>query len=254
MYTELHLDVADGIATITLDRPDLRNAWTPEQTQDLTVALDAVASDDAVKVVVVTGSGGSFNVGGARAASGTSRDGPAPWERSRDAHRQQYLAAVDVIRRIHRMPKATIAVINGGCAGAGLALALASDFRIAASTARFNTAFFDHGIPGELGAIWFATRIVGPARALELFLLPERMGAIAMEDLGLVHRVVEPATLESAVGEIAARLAKAPEDALRLAKENIADAVQSGLDDYLARETERMLARTWNRPVPAHRI
>ncbi|MCD7052774.1 enoyl-CoA hydratase/isomerase family protein [Prescottella equi] len=250
MTTEIQRSDSDGVAVIRFNRPELGNAFTDSQISSLESALREIAADASVRVLVLTGNGRHFNVGGI----GPPDDyAPAEWERSPDAHRQQVDGAVRVIRHLHRMPKITIAAVNGGCAGAGLALALAADLRFAATRARFNTAFLDHGVPGELGAIWFATRLLGPARTREIFLMPGRIDAVAAERIGLVNRVIDTNDLLPQVLAIAERIAAARPESLRAMKANLNDALSAALDDYLERETDRMIAAAWTATTQSRR-
>lgn len=250
VFSEIHQSRNGSVAVLQLARPDLRNAFTTAQSAALQQALDDLTGDDAIKVIVLTGTGRYFNVGGSRAAAVSDT---SAWDRSMDSHRRQYLSAVQLIRQLHRTPKVTIAAVNGGCAGAGLALALAADLRYAASTARFNTAFLSNDNPGELGAIWFATRLVGTAKARELFLLPDKIDAEAAARLGLVNGTARADQLMSHVFGVAERIAAANPQAIRSMKANLNDASAPGFDDYLDRETERMLALQWSAPTTMRR-
>lgn len=250
MDPEIAISVTNGIAQLEFNRPDQGNAFTTEQVTALSDALDRVSADSEARILVLTGRGRHFNIGGV-AANGSSVT--AHWERSPDAHRAQVELAVHVIRRIHRMPMPTIAAINGGCAGAGLAIALAADLRFAARHARFNTAFADNSLPGELGAIWFADRILGAARTAELFLLPDKLDADTAQEIGLVNAVFEPDELLPQVYARARRLASVDPGALRAMKANLLDARSAPLDDYLDRETHRLIANAWTSVNPSRR-
>ncbi|MBS9376285.1 enoyl-CoA hydratase/isomerase family protein [Rhodococcus sp. B50] len=250
MTPEIRRTDADGVTLVQFNRPELGNAFTDSQVSNLESVLGDVAADESIRVLVLTGTGRHFNVGG---MPSSKNDTPAEWERSPDAHRRQMEGAVRVVRQLHRMPKITIAAVNGGCAGAGLALALATDLRFAATHARFNTAFLAHGIPGELGAIWFATRLLGPARAREVFLMPGKIDAETAERLGLVNGVFDPADFLPSVVAMAQGIAASRPESLRAMKANLNDALTASLDDYLDRETERMITTAWTVTAPSRR-
>ncbi|MBB4855747.1 2-(1,2-epoxy-1,2-dihydrophenyl)acetyl-CoA isomerase [Mycobacteroides chelonae] len=237
--------LSDGVAIVRFTRQDRKNAFTAEQVRALGQALDELALNDSARVLVITGEGGTFNVGGLRPNRQPTIPS-RPWEVSRAAHRSQLRAACEVVRTISRIPKVTIAAINGGCAGAGLALALAADLRYASAGAKFNTGFLAHGNPGELGAIWHSVRLLGRAATVELFALTEKFDADRALELGLVNRVFPDSELLTSVGEIARAIAKFEAGALRAMKANWMDALSASFDEYLERETERLLDLRWS--------
>lgn len=231
-------EVAGGVATITLNRPERRNALSRELSRALADAVEAAAGDEAVRAAVLTGAGGAFCVGadlagapGTRALTGTSADGD----------RTRLVAGTRAAVLLHEMPKPVVAAIPGACAGAGLSLVLACDLRYAADTAVLNTAFVDAALPGDLGMAWFLTRAVGPARARELLLLPGRMGADAAAAAGLVHGVVPADGLAAHAAGIAGRLAAKAPLAVADAKRDLLDAQALPLGDYLRSEADRMV-------------
>jgi 2-(1,2-epoxy-1,2-dihydrophenyl)acetyl-CoA isomerase len=139
------------------------------------------------------------------------------------------------------MPAVTIAAVNGPCAGAGFAWACACDVRIAARGARFNTAFLDVGVAGDMGGPWTLPRLVGAAKARELYFFPDKFDATEAERIGLVARVVEPDDLAATAHALAARLAAAAPLALRTLKANFVDAERLGFAGFVEVETERHL-------------
>jgi 2-(1,2-epoxy-1,2-dihydrophenyl)acetyl-CoA isomerase len=240
MTEDVVLDIEGPVARVVLNRPDLGNAVTPAQAEELCDALERLERDGAVRVLVLTGSGSTFNVGALdparhHAAVPASPDDPA----------RRYRAQIPLMQRVieilHESNMVSIAAVNGGCAGAGFALALAADLRYAAASARFNSAFLSAGLPGELGAIWFATTLLGASRARELFLLPAGCDAARLAELGLLNGVSEDGELLPRVAEIAGRLAAAPAGALTGMKANLLAAEHSSLADYLPFETDGML-------------
>jgi enoyl-CoA hydratase/carnithine racemase len=173
---------ADGVAVITLNRPDRRNAWTSDMEHAYLDCLEAATRDPAVRAIIVTGAGESFCPGldpeALRASSQGARYDHDPRPRT---------FAMSV-------PKPVVAAINGNCAGIGLMQALCCDVRILDARARLSTAFSRRGLPAEDGAAWLLTRTVGYARALELLLSGRVFDAQEALALGLVHEVVEPGT------------------------------------------------------------
>jgi 2-(1,2-epoxy-1,2-dihydrophenyl)acetyl-CoA isomerase len=137
------------------------------------------------------------------------------------------------------MPAVTIAAIQGGCAGAGLGWALGCDLRFASPSARFNTAFLDVGVAGDMGGPWSLPRVVGPARARELYFMPGKFDAEAALRIGLVSRVFPEDALHDEVRSIATRLAEAAPIALRTMKANFLDAERMTFRDYVLTESQR---------------
>lgn len=168
---------ADGVLTLTLNRPDRRNGWSEELENAYYERLTAAAADERVRAVVVTGAGSTFCPG-----ADITRLGGLGDEGARLPHRP-----VDVPRRF---PKPLIAAINGACAGVGLVQALFCHVRFAADTARFSTAFARRGLVAEYGIAWTLTRLVGSENALDLLLSARTFEAAEARELGLVSRVV----------------------------------------------------------------
>jgi 2-(1,2-epoxy-1,2-dihydrophenyl)acetyl-CoA isomerase len=232
------VDVADRVATVTLQRPDRRNAINTELVNSLLDHLAELAARPDVRVVVLTGAGRDFCVGGdvaSLAGNPPFVGAAAPMPPSNRPLRE----VMGVVELLHGMTKPTIASINGACAGAGLSFAAATDLRYASSSAVFATAFLRVGVPGDHGGIWSVTRAVGPGRARELFLLGERFSSDDALRFGLVHEVVAPADLTAHVRQVALRLAAAAPTALAAMKANLNDALTLPLAAYLDHETER---------------
>jgi 2-(1,2-epoxy-1,2-dihydrophenyl)acetyl-CoA isomerase len=227
--------VEERVAWITLCRPERRNALSPVMFDGLERALIDVESAADVGSVVLTGAGGAFCAGGdlKGMAEGDFGDGggvDAAVHRQRLWHRA-------TSARLYEMPKPVVASLPGAAAGAGLSLALACDLRIAAERAVLLTAFANVGFSGDFGGSYFLTQLVGPARALELYYLSERIDAREAEQLGLVNRVVPDEKLEAATRELASRLALGPGVAYRYMKENIRRACGgAGLQECLDAE------------------
>jgi 2-(1,2-epoxy-1,2-dihydrophenyl)acetyl-CoA isomerase len=230
--------VTAGVATVTLDDPGHLNAISPELTAQLNTALERVIADPAARVIVVQGEGKAFSVGANLAVPRSQR---VVRRTSWDEDRARLLAVARSGALLHFSPKPTIAVINGACAGAGLALDLGADLRLADQDAKFSTAFLSAGLSGDAGLIWFLTRLVGPGRARELCLLPEKFDGRYAERVGVVTRAVPAEVLAGTAGTWASRLSKAAPLAVRGMKQNLNAAAGSSLDTYLTAEAERLL-------------
>jgi 2-(1,2-epoxy-1,2-dihydrophenyl)acetyl-CoA isomerase len=234
--THLLARVEDRVATLTLNRPERRNAFSNEMLAGLARALEEAETAHDVGCVVVTGAGGAFSAGGdvkgmnerntAGASAGSDRS-EAPGLDAR-IHAQR-LSQRATSGRIYTMPKPVIAALPGAAAGAGFALALACDLRIAAENAVLLTSFARVGFSGDYGGTFFATQLVGAAKARELYYLSERVSAQEALRLGLVNQVVPASELEKTTRELALRLASGPTVAYRYMKENINRAA-SGAD------------------------
>src|SRR5215211_6118033 len=212
--------VEDGVAVVTLNRPERRNALSRALLDALADVLREVEADDEVGCVVLTGAGGAFCAGGDDLPFG------ALVERQRRNHHE-------TAGRLHRMPKPTIAALPGPAAGAGLSLALACDLRYAADGALLTTAFARVGLAGDYGGSWFLTQLVGPARARELYFFSDRLSAAEAKTLGLVNDVFAADALHAEVLLRARRLAEGPRLALRAMKDNLNRALTGTLEDAL---------------------
>lgn len=226
-------EIVDGVAVLTMNRPDRRNALSGPMLTAMGSVLAHVESDDNVGCLVLTGAGGAFCAGGdvkGMADAGASGGG----RRSVDAaiHRQR-LEQRATSGRLWRMPKPTIAAIDGPAAGAGLSLALACDMRYASDTAFFTTAFARVGFSGDFGGTWLISRLVGSAKAKELYYLSDRFSAQDAQAMGLVNAVYPARDLQEEVLALAARLAGGPRVAYRYMKENLNRAVSGDFEDCM---------------------
>ncbi len=207
-------DVQDGIATITLNRPDKLNALTFEIYAQLRDLMEGLRSDDAVKVVIVTGAGKAFCAGGdVHEIIGKLLD------RDMRAHLEFARMTGALIRNMRLLDKPIIAAVNGMAAGAGAVMALASDLRIAAKSARFAFLFTKVGLTGaDMGAAYLLPRIVGGGRATELLMFGDTIDAETAASYGLVNRVVNDHELPAAAREWAEGLKQGPALALAMTK------------------------------------
>jgi len=223
--------VVDRVAVLTLNRPQSRNAFSNEMLAGMALALDEADRASDVGCVVVTGAGGAFCAGG-DVKGMAARDEAA----KRSGERPSIDAAIHLQRmsqratagKIYEMPKPVIASLPGAAAGAGLAIALAADLRIAAADAFLLTAFARVGFSGDFGGTFFMSQLVGSAKARELYYLSDRVPAEEALRLGLVNWVVPSDQLEAETMKIATRLANGPTIAYRYMKENLNRAAMGG--------------------------
>ena len=226
--THLLASLSQGVLTLTLNRPEARNAMSGEMNAALAAMLASAETDPRVGCIVLTGAGGAFCAGGdvkgmaARAAVG------APALTIDEAIHLQRLNQRAVSGKLATLPKPTLAAIPGAAAGAGLAMALACDMRIMASKAIMTTAFAKVGFAGDYGGTYFLTQLVGPARARELYYLSDRISADQALAMGLTNWVCEADALAAQAQAIGARLAAGPRVAYRYLKENSNRAITSG--------------------------
>lgn len=234
-------DVQDGVATITLNRPESLNAMNPEMLSTMYLVAEKAIADAGVRCVVVTGAGRAFSAGGDVKAMAQSNiaerqggGGKSPVENLRQQE--------EVSRLLQEMPKPTIAAVNGVAAGAGLSVALAADLRIASDQARFTTAFAKVGFSGDFGGTWLLQRLLGPARAKELYFVSDIFDAKRALELGLVTKVVPHDTLMDEAIALARRLAEGPTLAYGRMKDNFTFGATNSFGDTLTREAQNMIA------------
>lgn len=229
-FETILFEAKDGIGTLTLNRPERLNAMTNGMVRETTEALREIARDASVRVLVLTGAGRGFCPGADlnHFTSGASQREEAIGERDFEA-----------ALLLHEMPQVTLAAINGACAGAGFGWACACDLRLAAESATLNSAFLRVASAGDMAGPWTLPRIVGAAKARELYFLPEKFPAAEALRIGLVSRVYPEATFRGEVAAIAQELANASPAALRGMKANFVDAEKLGLADYLRLESRR---------------
>ncbi|SFR90346.1 enoyl-CoA hydratase-related protein [Sphingomonas jatrophae] len=224
-------EVADGVATITLDRPDRLNALTEEMLEALLAALQAASTDGAVRCVVLAGAGRGFCAGYDLSGSG---DPDREWRADEAAAQMMLHAQVPML--LKRMPKPTIAAIRGPCAGSGMVLAAACDLRVASLSARFKLAFASAGRCGDPGGSYLLTQLVGPAQARALFLLDDKIDAERALAIGLVTQLVADEALDAEVAALAGRLAQGPTAAYAAMKRNLNAAETCAFEEAMASE------------------
>lgn len=221
----------NGVLTLTMNRPEARNAMSQELNSALQAALARAELDDDVRCIVLTGAGKGFCAGGDVKGMNARNSGDGEAVTIDAAIHRQRVNQRATAGKLYSIPKPTIAALPGAAAGAGLSLALACDMRIMASNAIMTTAFARVGFSGDYGGTFFLSQLVGTAKARQLYFLSERVSADEALQLGLTNWVCNADDLVSETKAIAARLASGPAVAYRYMKENLNRAISSG--DYL---------------------
>jgi 2-(1,2-epoxy-1,2-dihydrophenyl)acetyl-CoA isomerase len=219
-----HLD--KGLLTITMNRPDRRNALNPDMTRGLVEAARRAQDDPDVRAVLLKGAGGTFCVGGDVKSMAEGR-APMAFEAKTAVLRK----GMEVSRILHQMPKPVVAQLDGAAAGAGLSMALSCDLRVASESCKITTAFAKVGFSGDYGGTYFLTQLLGSARARELYLTSPVLTAKEAHAIGMVTRVVPDAEIDAAAHELAMSLAQGPSIALGFIKRNINNAEHLPLED-----------------------
>ena len=241
---ELLCDLTDGVATVTLNKPDKRNALGDILTPALRAILLTLEDDPRCGAIIITGAGKAFCAGGDVSGMGGGdgeRSTAAPKRTLEDGiktlvHKQETLTL-----RLVELAKPTIAALPGPAAGAGLSIALACDMRIMADSAFITTAFANIGLSGDYGGSWLLTQLVGPALAKELYMTARRVSAVECVALGIANRAVPFDELQAQANALAAQIANGPRTAIRYMKENINRALGADFKTCLAMEADRMV-------------
>jgi len=228
-------DVADGVATLTLNNPDERNTLTGAMVEEIVAAMDMIEADDSVGALVVTGAPPAFcagaNLGNLARADGSSLGN-----------------VYEGFLRIARSPLPTLAAVNGAAVGAGMNLALGCDVRIAARRARFDTRFLQIGLHPGGGHTWMMRRIVGPQATMAAVVFGEVLDGAEAERVGLVHRCVDDDALLAAAHEMAARAASAPRELAIVTKQTIRD--MADVADHPAAVARELEPQVWSTRQP----
>ncbi len=235
------LDLADGVATITLNRPDKLNAFNEAMHAELARTLDRIEADATVRALLLTGSGRAF-CAGQDLGDRVMGEGAAPPDLGETLDRLYN----PLVRRLHRLERPVIAAVNGVAAGAGANLALACDLVLAARSARFIQAFCKLGLVPDSGGTYVLPRLVGQARAMGLALLGEPLPAEQAAAWGLIWRVVDDERLQAEAVALARQLATQPTTGLGLIKRALNASAASTLDEQLdlERDLQREAGRT----------
>jgi 2-(1,2-epoxy-1,2-dihydrophenyl)acetyl-CoA isomerase len=223
--TDLMVAQDKAIVTLTLNRPERRNAMSPEMLAKLNETLARISEDQTVGAVILTGAGNGFCAGGDVKAMAEGNGLTGTPEQQVD----QLTREMEASRWLHEMPQPTIAMMRGAAAGAGLALALACDMRFVSDNAKFTTAFSRVGYCGDFGGSYFLTQLVGTAKARELYLTADLIDAGTALNLGMVNQVIPDLLLEGTTREVVSRIANGPRVANRYIKENMNAAEQGDI-------------------------
>ncbi|NSL43807.1 enoyl-CoA hydratase/isomerase family protein [Streptomyces sp. 8P21H-1] len=238
-------EVSDGLATITLNRPEAMNAMNTEAKVALREAARAAAADGSVRAVLLTAAGDRAfcvgqdlkeHVGGLMAARGSgSGSGSGSGEGVMSTVQEHYNP---IVRALTGAAKPVVAAVNGVAAGAGFGFALAADYRIVADTAAFNTSFAGVALTADSGISWTLPRVVGPSRAADLLLFPRSITAQEAYELGIANRIVPAAELAAEAVRLARGLAEGPTLAYAALKESLAFGISHSLEETLEKEDE----------------
>ncbi len=232
----------NGVCTLTMNRPEARNAMSSSMMAGLNEAIPRVAADKKVRAVVLTGAGNAFCAGGdvkgfaAEGSGDSNREPPSMEERV-----QGLRTGMELSRILHEMPKPTLAVIPGAAAGAGLSLALACDLRFALDTAKITTAFSKIGASGDYGGSYFLPYLVGAARARELYFTADVISGQQAFDMGLVSKVAGADTFAAEAKAYGEYLAGLPTVAIGYMKKNLNASQHGSLSDVFDLEAMHMM-------------
>ncbi len=237
MSSVINLNLNEGVATIELNRPDAYNTMNLEMLDRLPVILTELSENDSVRCVIVKGAGEkAFCAGGD--ISGLVGGGP-------DFSQQELVEKLEAWGQasllLHEMPKPTLAVVNGAAAGAGMALALACDFRLASRDAHFTTSFSKLAMSGDFGGSYFLTQLVGPAKARELYYFSERVDSESALNLGLINWCVSAEELAGKTNEISAHLASMPSLTAKNIKRNMNASLVKSAAEIIRQESSLMI-------------
>jgi enoyl-CoA hydratase/carnithine racemase len=229
-WDTLIVERAGGVMTVTMNRPERKNAANGTMWRELQVVLEDVAADRDVRAMVLTGAGGAF-------CSGADLSDPADVAgRPGDPYLVQMRALADLALRLHRLPKPTIAKVGGVAAGAGMSMALGCDLVVASQSARFSQIFAKRGLSIDFGASWLLPRLIGLHKAKELAFFADILSAAEAESFGLVNRVVPDDDLDAFVDDWARRLAEGPTLALSMTKTLLNNSLGLSMDQALEDE------------------
>ena len=235
---ELLCSIQDRVAVITLNKPQKKNALGDVLTPALRQTLLTVEEDERVGCVMITGSGDAFCSGGDVSGMGGVSSVP---KTKQERITELTLKQKTLTLRLHELSKITIAALPGAAAGAGLSIALACDLRIASDNAFITTAFRNIGLSGDYGGSWFLPRLIGLAKAKELYYTADRVSAVEAARIGLINKVFPQATFREDAFEYASRIANGPTMALGRMKINLNRGISQGLAESLALEATHLI-------------
>ncbi|WP_169570089.1 enoyl-CoA hydratase-related protein [Sneathiella limimaris] len=231
----------NGVATLTFNRPEARNAMTAYMFDYLLEALPRLGANPDVRVVVITGAGGAFCAGGDVKSFAARAEGSGPASYEFNQRVDDLRNRMRVAEFIHEIPKPTIAAIPGPAAGAGLSIALACDMRIAVETAKITTAFGNIALSGDFGGSYFLTKLVGTAKARELYFMSSVLTAKEAAAEGIINKAVSEEDYEAEVQKMVSTVAARPTIAIGFMKKNLNKALYEGLKDVLDWEAVHMI-------------
>jgi enoyl-CoA hydratase/carnithine racemase len=242
--SELKCEVRDRVAIITLNRPEARNALSDNLTPALRTMIKTCGENSEIGALLITGAGTAFCAGGDVKGMGANRDktrlAMSFDDRVADLQERQRLLTGALVS----VRKPTIAALPGAAAGAGLAIAMACDIRIAAESAFVTTGYLRVGLSGDYGIAWLLTRLVGTSRARELMFTADKVDAKRCEAIGLVNRVVPDASLQDEAFAMAQAMAAGPTMALRYMKDNLDEALAFDFATARDHEAQRLIRTT----------
>ena len=230
-FQDIRCEIADGIARITLNKPEKLNALSWNSWAEIEQALAAMATDDAVKVVLFTGEGRGFSSG-----TDLTHEGGNTVERPLTGRAGMMRSRMLAPAQIYQFPKPTIAAVNGVCVGAGFSLALACDIRLASEAARFSAIFVKRAISPDTGTSWLLPRIVGMEEALKMLYTGRLVPADEAKAIGLVSEVLPAAALMERANGLAAEIAAGPSVAVEIAKRLAHEAMERDIDSHVELE------------------
>lgn len=234
--------VDDHIAVLSFNRPARRNALSAEVYEGFVSTLPQLAGDPNIRVLMLTGAGGAFCAGGdVKAMNERNQSSASGASASESRVDDLRLRQRQVSLALHQFPQPVVAALPGPAAGAGFSIAMAADIRLAAESALLVTAFAGVGASGDFGGSWFLNRLVGPAKAKELYFTSPRLTAQESLALGLVNRVLPDEGFDQAALDFCTEMAQRPPIALRYMKENIDRADTAELADALDAEATAMV-------------
>lgn len=238
--SELLESFEDGVLTLTMNRPEARNAMGGDMMSKMQEIVPRAADDPEVRCVVLTGAGGAFCAGGD--VKGFAAGGSGGTPTSLETRIQGLRQGMEVSKQLHAMPKPTLAIIPGATAGAGLSLALACDMRFCLDTAKITTAFSKIGASGDYGGSYFLTHLVGAAKARELYFSSDVISGQEAYDLGIMTKVASADSFDEASKAYAKHLAGLPTVAIGYMKKNLNAALAGGsLSDVFDLEASHMM-------------
>ena len=239
-YEHILFDEADGVATLTLNRPERMNALHTGVIAEMIDAVDRVRDEDTARVLLMTGTGRAFCSGADLAGGGAG--GGAPSSGPIDAGKVLETHFNPLLERLFALPVPFVTAVNGAAAGAGCSYALAGDIVIAGRSAYFLQAFVNIGLVPDVGSTWLLPRLAGKARAQAMMMLGERVPAATALDWGMIYKVVDDTELMAEAHVIAAKLAKGPTRALTLIRHGVRDCLDKSLTEALMVERRNQLA------------